>query len=191
MINKGPYFFTGNAGGICGYMSHGLNIIRKSSSLTAKRVEKDPAFAGFRKSGIRLADASRIAAALYNQIPQKKRQFTLYRMLTGQVFRMMKGGEDRSLIIEKLQKLYIDPILQQPKLHSRARTTRVHRKRRLQIATVDSRDKQSKYIFKESRLMAPKRSEAIPESSGPPATPGLIYMGRLKGYRRLRMWLIP
>ena len=67
-INKSDIVFIGNTGGICGYMSHGINIIRKSSSLTGKRVEKDPAFKGFRNSCNRMKEASPIASSLYNSI---------------------------------------------------------------------------------------------------------------------------
>jgi hypothetical protein len=41
-INKGDILFIGNAGSICGYMWHGLNIIRKSTALTGSRVKNDP-----------------------------------------------------------------------------------------------------------------------------------------------------
>ena len=69
-INKGDILFIGNAGGICGYMWHGLNIIRKSTALTGSKVKNDAAFKGFRESGNRMKEASPIAASLYNLIPK-------------------------------------------------------------------------------------------------------------------------
>ena len=72
-INKSDIVFIGNTGGICGYMSHGINIIRKSSSLTGKRVEKDPAFKGFRNSCNRMKEASPIASSLYNLLTQEQK----------------------------------------------------------------------------------------------------------------------
>jgi hypothetical protein len=113
-INKGETAFTGTQGGVCGYISHGINIMRTASSLTSERVEKDPAFAGFRQSGKRMQEAAPVASALYNQIPKEIKQFRLYRVLTGEVLNMMKQGIDKPFIIKKLQRQYIDPLLKQP-----------------------------------------------------------------------------
>ena len=104
----------GTRGVICGFMRGGKNIIRASSSLTGERVKIDPAFEGFRKSGNRMKQASVIAASLYNQIPQKQKQFSLYRQLTGQVLKMLKEGVGKEIIVEQLQHQFIDPILWQP-----------------------------------------------------------------------------
>jgi hypothetical protein len=112
-INKSDIVFIGNAGGICGYMSHGINIIRKSTSLTGKRVEKDPAFKGFRKSCNRMKEASPIAASLYNLLTQEQKVYSLYRTLTGEALKMIKQGLEREIIIARLKKQYIDPVIDQ------------------------------------------------------------------------------
>jgi hypothetical protein len=62
----------------------GHNIIRKSSSLTGARVMKEIAFKGFRESGNRMKQASPIAASLYKLIPAELKQYSLYRLLTGE-----------------------------------------------------------------------------------------------------------
>jgi hypothetical protein len=111
-INKSNIIFIGNAGGICGYLSHGFNIIRKSSSLTATRVAEDPAFKGFRNSGNRMKEASPIAASLYNLLPKEQKLYALYRMLTGEALKMIKQGVDKELIMVGLKKQYIDPIIE-------------------------------------------------------------------------------
>jgi len=90
------------------------NIVRAASSLTGSRVKKDPAFQGFRKSGNRMKEASPIVAALYNQIPKEQKKYSLYRLLTGETLKMIKHGMSKADITDKLQKLYIDPVLQQP-----------------------------------------------------------------------------
>jgi hypothetical protein len=113
-INKGDIAFIGTRDGICGYWCQGINIIRKSTPLTGPRVKKDPAFKGFRKSSGRMKEASPIAAALYNQIPKEQKKYNMYRLLTGEVLKMLKAGMKRADIIEKLQKQYIDPIIQEP-----------------------------------------------------------------------------
>jgi hypothetical protein len=111
-INKSNIIFIGNAGGICGYLSHGINIIRKSSSLTTKRVAEEPEFEGFRNSGNRMRQASPIAASLYQLLPKKQKVYALYRTLTGEVLKMIKQGIEVELIVTRLKEQYIDPILE-------------------------------------------------------------------------------
>jgi hypothetical protein len=113
-INKGDIPFIGTRDGICGYWRHGINIIRKSTPLEGSRVKKDPAFKGFRKSGSRMKEASPIAAVLYNQIPKEQKIYCLYRLLTGEALKMLKAGMVKADITKKLQKQYIDPIIQEP-----------------------------------------------------------------------------
>ena len=110
-INKSNIIFIGNAGGRCGYLSHGINIIRKSSSLTTKRVAEEPEFEGFRKSGNRMKQASPIAASLYNLLTREQKEYALYRTLTGEVLKMIKKGMEVEMIVGKLKEQYIDPIL--------------------------------------------------------------------------------
>src|SRR6202035_290348 len=125
-INRGNTAFTGTAGGICGYFRGGLNIIRAASSLTGARVKKDPAFDGFRKSCNRMREAAPIAASLYNLIRKEQKQFSLYRLLTGETLKMIKQGMDKVDINKKLQELYIDPILQRQVRHQKSGTKTRH-----------------------------------------------------------------
>ncbi len=111
-INKSDVVFIGNAGGICGYMSHGINIIRKSTSLTGKRIEKDPSFEGFRNSGNRMKEASPIAASLYNLLPKEQKVFAFYRTLTGEALKMIKQGLDKEIVRARLKEQYIDPVME-------------------------------------------------------------------------------
>ncbi len=150
-IQTGDTFFTGTQDGICGYESQGLRIARTASLLTGERVKADPAFKGFRKAGSLMKQAAPIAAALYNQIPKEKKQYTLYRILTGEAFKMIKQSIDKSVITEKLQKLYIDPVLQGPVIQQ-------------------------------------------PSAAGNPlarqSKSGGLYLGRVKGYRKLKLWRV-
>lgn len=61
-----------------------------------------------------MKEASPIAAAIYNQIPKEQKKYSLYRLLTGEALKMLKAGMNKADIIEKLQKQYIDPIIQEP-----------------------------------------------------------------------------
>jgi hypothetical protein len=97
------------------YSPHfGLNIIRKTTSLTGTRVKTDKAFKGFRESGNRMKQASPIAASLYKLIPAEIKQYSMYRLLTGEALNMLKEGLNTELITEKLKRKYIDPLLNEP-----------------------------------------------------------------------------
>ncbi|HEV3223654.1 MAG TPA: hypothetical protein VGZ90_12290 [Puia sp.] len=112
-INKSDIVFIGNAGGICGYMSHGINIIRKSTSLTGKRVKQDPAFKGFRRRCNRMKEASPIAASLYKLLPEEQKIYALYRTLTGEALKMLKQGLEKETVLARLKEQYIDPVIEQ------------------------------------------------------------------------------
>jgi hypothetical protein len=102
------------------------NIWRRGSSLTGERTKKDPAFKGFRQSSNRLKQASPIAASLYKMVPEKVKQYALYRTLTGEAIKMLKEGMEATLIRETLKKKYINPLLSAtmdaPKKNSQNRT---------------------------------------------------------------------
>jgi hypothetical protein len=101
------------------YSPHfGQNIWRRKSSLTGQRTKRDPAFKGFRQSSSRLKEASPIAASLYKQVPAEVKEFSLYRVLTGEAIKMLKEGMSADLITETLQRAYIGPLLVRPEKNS-------------------------------------------------------------------------
>ncbi|HEX3079618.1 MAG TPA: hypothetical protein VHQ04_04110 [Puia sp.] len=110
--------------GMCLYYSphFGLNIWRRTSSLTGERTRKDPAFKGFRKSSNRMKEASPIAASLYKLVPEQVKQYDIYRTLTGEAIKMLKEGIEAVVITETLKKKYIDPLLEAPKKKSENKT---------------------------------------------------------------------
>ncbi len=112
-INKGDKLI-GTYDVITGYLSGGKNVIRARTSLSNERVKDDPAFEGFRKSGDRMKRSSKIASALYSKIPKERKRFSLYRQLTGEAFKMLKRGDGEMDIVEKLQVLYVAPLLEDP-----------------------------------------------------------------------------
>ena len=99
-----------------------LNIWRRASSLTGERTKKDPAFTGFRQSSSRLKQASPIAASLYKLLPEQAKQYTIYRVLTGEAIKMLKDGLEAAMITETLRKKYIDPLMDAPKQRAVNRT---------------------------------------------------------------------
>ena len=209
-FKSGNIAFTGTDGGIYAYISQGRVIYRSASSLTGARVKKDPAFEGFRKSCNRMKEASPIAAALYSQIPKEQKQFSLYRLLTGEALKMIKEGVDKAAITENLQRQYIDPLLQQEIKHQKSgetfcsrssgrlfitdiaasgSITRLRNKRRLrQTAGIIS--SQSTHINIIPRRRAERPIEIHKRDARQSSTSHFVYLGRLEGYRGLRMWLI-
>jgi hypothetical protein len=108
---------------MCFYYSpyFAMNIWRRGSSLTGERTKKDPAFKGFRQSSSRLKEASPIAASLYKLVPKQVKQYSLYRILTGDAIKMLKEGIEATVITETLKKNLIDPLLDAPKKNSKNR----------------------------------------------------------------------
>ena len=102
--------------GLYFYYSHhfGHNIVRKTTSLTGKRVKNDNAFKGFRESINRMKQASPIAALLYRLIPAETKQYSIYRLLTSEALKMIKAGLETNIIIENLRRTYIEPLINKP-----------------------------------------------------------------------------
>jgi len=87
-----PPPFYGTHFGICIYHMYGNDYVRAASSLTGERVKKDRRFKSTMAWAFRLADASRLASAVYTLLPAYRRKFPLYRKLTGQAMRLLKNG---------------------------------------------------------------------------------------------------
>ncbi len=86
----GPFKITGCYDNICFYKMDGQYYARTKSSLDGKRVKKDPAFRKTRWHSDLLARSSKIAAAVYRDLPKEK---GLFRKLTGQAMRLLKEGK--------------------------------------------------------------------------------------------------
>lgn len=82
--------FTGTRGPLCIYKMYGRYYLRSTSSLTGKRVKKDPAFRKTMQFAALMAKASRIASAVYAALPAGKREHLLYRKLTGEAMQWLK-----------------------------------------------------------------------------------------------------
>jgi hypothetical protein len=88
----GPYYHEGTVQHICFYKMNGAYYLRTKSSLTAKRVKKDPAFARTMQYAQLLGKASKIASQVYKTYPKATRQFSEYRVLTGKAMQLLKDG---------------------------------------------------------------------------------------------------
>jgi len=100
---KGPVYFTGTRGDACFYKMDGQYYVRKKSSLSGKRVKESSSFELTRVYADLLAQASRLAAAVYRPLPREQKKLTLYRAMTGEALQMLKQGVDAEVISAHLQ----------------------------------------------------------------------------------------
>jgi len=177
----------------------GKNIVRRCTSLTGERVKKDAAFKGFRESGNRMKEASPIAASLYKMVPSELKQYSLYRLLTGEALKMLKAGKDPESITESLKQIHINPLLNQYFPIPSPRKTRLrHRRGNLQLTGSN--------LLKKEIMSIPEKTIPVPDhpisiidntryvyhqQTPIPKTkyPELIYRCRLRECKKLKLWV--
>lgn len=102
----GPVFLTGTVGNITYYKMDGQYYARSKSSLSRKRVKRSRSFKRTMEYADWLAQASKIAAAIYRLFPRKTRQHADYRTITGQAMQLLRSGVETAVIKEQLEKEY-------------------------------------------------------------------------------------
>jgi uncharacterized protein YbcI len=102
-----PPPFMGTRDNLTIYLLKGEYVIRTKSSLTAKRVKRDPAFAKTMKYAGWLKQGARIASRIYRQIPADERIHKQYRQLTGKAMSLLKEGFDTENVITMLEAVYL------------------------------------------------------------------------------------
>jgi hypothetical protein len=100
---KGPVYYTGTRGDACFYKMDGQYYVRKKSSLSGKRVKQAPSFELTRVYADLLAQASRLAAAVYRPLTREQKNLALYRAMTGEALRMLKQGVNAAAISAQLE----------------------------------------------------------------------------------------
>lgn len=101
----GPYKITGTIDNLCFYEMEGNYYARQKSSLTGKRVKKDPAFAGTMRNATLLGRASKVASFIKRSFPKEEQCRELFQILTGKVMRLMRDGIGEEEI--KVMLLYV------------------------------------------------------------------------------------
>lgn len=100
MANQtGTFHITGCIDNLCFYKMNGKYYVRMKSSLTGKRVKKDPRFKRTMQYAGLLANASKIASALYKELPKEEKGITVYRMLTGKAMKLLQQGKSSDEIL--------------------------------------------------------------------------------------------
>lgn len=104
---------TGTIGPICIYKMYWQYYLRTRSSLTGKRVKKDPAFRKTMEYAHLLAKASRIGSAVYAALRADQKQHSLYRKLTGEAMTWLKHEWSVEDVLAFLLKHYAGQEVQQ------------------------------------------------------------------------------
>ena len=103
--------FIGTRDNLTIYLMKGEYIARTKSSLTGKRVKRDPAFARTMENAGRLKKASRIASLIYRQMPADSRAYKQYRELVGKAMTLLKNGFDVEYVLIALEVVYLSNYL--------------------------------------------------------------------------------
>ncbi|GEP94797.1 hypothetical protein [Chitinophaga cymbidii] len=109
----GPVYYTGTIGMVCFYKMQGKYYARLKSSLTGRRVKKDPAFHRTMENAHILGEASRIAAAVYRSVAASEKSQALYRRMTGIAMRMLQQKINPMKVLAALEVQFlsaVDPI---------------------------------------------------------------------------------
>lgn len=105
----GQLLIEGCIDNVCFYKLEGSYYARMKSSLSGKRVKKDPAFAGTMKSANLLGRASSLVSPVFQRLSKTERDRDLFRQLTGFVKGLLKEGtpveEVQALLLDRLEGL--------------------------------------------------------------------------------------
>jgi len=91
--------------GLCVYRMLGKDRVRKASSLTGKRVKEEAAFKNTRAWAGRLAQASRLARAVYDMLSPCRKRHSLYRKFTGKAMKLLTAGATEGEVVVELMLL--------------------------------------------------------------------------------------
>ena len=98
----GPIKISGTISEICFYQLYEEYYARRKSTLSGKRVKKDPAFKETMHYAELLAVASKIASAIYSKLPSEQKSRKKYQAMTGKAMQLLKNETDMGTIFELL-----------------------------------------------------------------------------------------
>ncbi len=104
---SGHIKLEGTIGGLCFYRLDGGYYVRRKSSLSRKRVLKDPRFARSRAAAARFGVAVKLASLVYRRMrPEDKGHGVIGRM-TAVANRLLCEGYDRPAALARLEQQYL------------------------------------------------------------------------------------
>ena len=98
---------TGTVGNICFYEMNGQFYARSKTSLTGKRMKRDPAFQQAMLNAGLFGRASVIASVVYRLLPAKEKGISKYRNVTGMAMRLLKGGMQEEEVLQRLKEEWL------------------------------------------------------------------------------------
>jgi hypothetical protein len=98
----GPVKVVGTIGNICFYKMGDEYYARLKSSLTGKRVKKDPRFKRTMEFASFLTIAAKIASEIYSTLPKQR---GLYRKMVGMAMQLLKLGVEREETVLQLKEI--------------------------------------------------------------------------------------
>jgi hypothetical protein len=101
----GDIILVGTIDDITFYQMDGQGYARKKSSLTGKRVKKDPRFKRTMESAHRLGKGSRLASKVYRSLPRTEQVYALFKELKRMAVLGIKQGKNEQEVLAMLQQL--------------------------------------------------------------------------------------
>lgn len=113
---SGVIKITGTIGNITFYKMNGEYYARSKSSLSGKRVKKDPNYERFRTYSGRMACASQTAGSIYRSLRKAEREVSLYRKMVSEGLRLLRAGCAEERLEETLRAMFLpavaEPVIQ-------------------------------------------------------------------------------
>ena len=99
----GDIIIVGTIDDITFYEMEGKGYARHKSSLTGKRVKKDPRFKRTMQSAHRLGRGSQLASKVYRSLPRQEQVYALFKELKCMAIRAIKEGKEEAEVLALLQ----------------------------------------------------------------------------------------
>ena len=100
----GEIILVGTIGGLTFYQMEGKGYARLKSSLTGKKVKRDPKFKRTMQSAHRLGKGSQLASKVYRSLPRAGQMYALYKELKSIAVLGLKEGKSEGEVMELLQR---------------------------------------------------------------------------------------
>ena len=107
--------FTATIGDLCFYQRNGKTYMREAKALDRDLVLTDERFEKTRKHASNMGLASKIASAIYKDLPEEMKARWVFRSITGHAASMLYQGENPEFVKAELYDKYIDSPRAEPK----------------------------------------------------------------------------
>jgi hypothetical protein len=105
----GPIKIEGTIGNLCFYRMDGAFYVRQKSSLSRKRVLRDPEFARSRVAAGRFGVAVKLASSVYRRLPKVEKGHGVIGRLTAIANKLLCAGLDRETALLQMEQDYLAP----------------------------------------------------------------------------------